>query len=449
VYGDVNLSQVELEYTPREPFIPFHQRKQRWAAMCFHRRAGKTVACIHDLVLRAMYTTKKRPKYAYIGPFRQQAKEIAWEYLKEATEHIRKGPPRESDLRVTLHNDATITLYGADNPDALRGLYFDGVILDEYGDMRPGLWGEVVLPTLMDRHGWAVFIGTMKGKNHFYKLLERAEETETWFHTVLKASESGILSDEDLIEARAEMTEAQYQQEMECNPNAQVMGTYYSEIISQMENDSRIGDHPYREGQVHVSADLGYTDSTAFWFWQLDEQGPILIDYYENASVPLAHYFGMLREKGYDYADIWLPHDAMARTYQTGRSTMEQFKDQGLPVKLVPKLAVQHGIDAARKIMPNCRIDKDNCATGIEALRAYRRSWNEKTQQFSNSPVHDWSSNGSDAFRYFALVTDDAELGEVETKSTEPLIKPAEYRLEELFKERESGNWRNNILRIT
>src|SRR5210317_1172374 len=108
---------LKLDYEPREAFVPFHQRNTRWTAMVCHRRAGKTVACIHDLVLRALYTTKKRAKYAYVGPFRQQAKEIAWEYLKEATEDIRKGPPRESDLRITLHNDATITLYGADNPE--------------------------------------------------------------------------------------------------------------------------------------------------------------------------------------------------------------------------------------------------------------------------------------------------------------------------------------------
>ena len=439
---------IKLEYEPREPFVPFHQRSSRFTAMVCHRRAGKTVACVHDLVLRAMYTQKKRPKYAYVGPFRQQAKEIAWEYLKDATENIRKGNPRESDLKVTLHNDATIQLYGADNPDSLRGLYFDGIVLDEYGDMRPSLWGEIILPTLMDRQGWAVFIGTMKGKNHFYKQLERAKTDPNWFYMQLKGSQSGILSTEDHAELRAQLTEAQYEQEIECNPNAAIMGTYYSDLISKMEGQERMGNYPYNPHEmVHVSADLGFTDSTAFWFWQLDAEGPVLIDYYEADSQPLEHYFTMLKDKGYEYADIWLPHDAKAKSFQTGRSTIEQFIQQGLPCRPVPKLAVQHGIDAARLILPSCRFDRERCATGIEALRAYRRQWNEKTQQFANAPLHDWSSNGADAFRYFALVTDEEKAIKIRQEEARPLLETPEYTLNALFEERDN-EWRSHIIRL-
>ena len=442
-------NELSIDYTPRECFIPFHQRSSRFAAMVCHRRAGKTVACVHELIIRALYTKKKRAKYAYVGPFRQQAKEIAWEYLKAGTDHIRKGPPRESDLRVTLPNDATITIYGADNPDALRGLYFDGIILDEYGDCKPTLWGEVILPTLLDRRGWAVFIGTMRGKNHFYQTLERAKREESWHYMELKASESGILSDEDLKEARAEMTEAQFRQEMECDPEAAVQGTYYANIIAKMEGDGRIGTFPVNRGeQVHVSADLGYTDSTAFWFWQLDQDGPILIDYHEADSQPLDYYFTMLEEKNYDYADIWLPHDAKATSFQTGRSTAEQFIEQGLPCRVVPKLAVQHGIDAGRLILPSCRIDRERCYAGIEALRAYRRQFNQKTQQYANTPLHDWSSNGADAFRYMSLVTDDSSAKQQAIAEVRPLLTTPEYTLDTLFEANESKDWKSQIIRI-
>lgn len=436
--------KLSLDYTPREAFKSFHQRNTRWAAMCCHRRAGKTVACIHDLVLRAIYTKKKRAKYAYVGPFRQQAKEIAWEYLKEATNNFRKGNPRESDLRVTLHNGASIQIYGADNADALRGLYFDGVILDEYGDCRPGIWGEIILPTLMDRRGWAVFIGTMKGKNHFFKVLERAEQDDDWHHFILKGSESGILSDEDLAELRKQLTEAEYEQEIECNPNAAVRGTYYSDIIARIEDQGRVDvfDHDPSK-PVHVATDLGFTDSTAMWFWQLDDDGPIMIDYEEHNGQPLEFYFNILESKGYEYADIWLPHDAKAKSLQTGRSTIEQFLQKGYPCKLVPKLAVQHGIDAARMLLPGMRFDGQNCANGIEALRAYRRQYNEKTQQFSNAPLHDWASNGSDAFRMFALVTDEATV----THTPEP-EKPSGYCLNDLWEDR-GRKWQHDILRVS
>jgi len=441
--------ELKIDYTPRSAFIEFHQRNTRFTAMCCHRRAGKTVACIGDLITRAVYTQKPKAKYAYVGPFRQQAKEIAWEYLKSMSEEVRKGAPRESDLRITLLNGSTITIYGADNPDSLRGLYFDGMVIDEYGDCRPSLWGDVLLPTLLDRRGWAVFIGTMRGKNHFFQTLERARETGSWYHKILKASESRLISDEDLAEARAEMSEAQYAQEMECDPNAAVQGTYYANILAKMEGDGRIGDYGYNPDEmVFVSADLGYTDSTAFWFWQLDSEGPVLIDYEEADSESLEFYFDMLKNKPYDYAEVYLPHDAKAKSLQTGRSTVEQFLGQGFNCQVVPKLAVQHGIDAGRLMLPQCRINKESCYSGIEALRAYRRSFNEKTQQYSNNPHHDWSSNGSDAFRYFALVTDNKKTALEVEKEHDDLILPPEYTLNELFKERDEDNWQQDILRL-
>lgn len=440
-------NEVVLDYEPRTAFVPFHQRESRFAAMVCHRRAGKTVSCIYDLVIRALYSQKKRAKYAYVGPFRAQAKKIAWEYLIEATDGIRKGPPRASDLEIRFHNGATITIFGADNPDSMRGLYFDGIILDEYGDMRPSLWGEVILPTLLDRKGWAAFIGTMRGKNHFFKILQRAENEASWYYMKLKASESGILDENDLEEAAAEMTEAQYQQEMECNPDAAVQGTYYSNLIAAAEREGRVGDYPYDPTEmVHVSADLGFSDSTAFWFWQVTENGPNLIDYYENDGETVDHYCNMLNGKGYEYADVWLPHDAKAKSLQTGRSTVEQFLDAGFPCQVVPKLAVQHGIDAARLILPQCTFNRDTCYGGIEALRAYRRTYNEKTGQYSNKPFHDWASNGSDAYRYMALVTEtDVRARQDDIADNEPKVR--EMTLDNLWADNKD-DWRSAIIRI-
>jgi len=217
---------------------------------------------------------------------------------------------------------------------------------------------------------------------------------------------------------------------MECNFDAAVKGSYYSDIVAKMESvlpgyeQPRIGDYPYDPHEmVHVSTDLGFTDSTAMWFWQIREGGPVLIDYEEHDSQPLEFYFNMLRDKGYEYAEIWLPHDAKAKSLQTGRSTVEQFLGEDFPCKVVPKLAVQHGIDAARLILPQCRINKTTCYGGVEALRAYRRAFNEKTQQFSNNPLHDWASNGSDAFRYFSLVTQ-TEKTTVVVEEKEDLLSP-------------------------
>ena len=141
--------EIRVNYQPRDQFLSFHRRQTRFACLVAHRRAGKTVACVNELVARAIFSKKKRPRYAYIGPLLKQAKKIAWEYLKEYTSGLEAKKPSESELTIRLrHNEAEISIYGADNPDAFRGQYFDGVVLDEYGDMSPSVWSKVLLPTL-------------------------------------------------------------------------------------------------------------------------------------------------------------------------------------------------------------------------------------------------------------------------------------------------------------
>lgn len=445
------MTTVTIDYDPRPQFEEFHTRRQRFSSLVCHRRAGKTVACIGDTVAKALHTPKKSARYAYIAPFYRQAKDVAWQYLKDMTEGI-AVKTREADLRVELPNGAWITLYGADNPDALRGLYFDGAILDEFGDCRPALWAEVVLPTLLDRKGWAVFIGTPKGKNHFWQMNQRAKKEDSWFQMTLKASESGLLDPNDLQEIRGQMSDDQYQQEMECSFEAAVQGTYYASQIQVLETTGHMGKHPWTPDQpVFVATDLGFTDSTAMWFWQLAPDGIKVIDYEEHDGEALPFYFDLLNSKGYTYETVWLPHDAKAKSLQTGRSTIEQFLEAEFPCRITPKLAVQHGIDAARKVLNMCYFDEVSCYDGIEALRAYRRSYNEVSKQYGKSPVHDWASNGSDAFRYLALVTQEHLQGTAKAaRVQEPLLKAPEYKLDELFEARDNdrNGWRNNIIRI-
>jgi len=444
------MSELTFEYEPREQFVGLHSRTQRWACLVVHRRGGKTVACINEMITRACYTPKKDARYAYIAPFYRQAKDVAWQYLKSFGEGV-IVKIRESELRVELFNGAWITLYGADNPDALRGLYLDGVVLDEYGDSRPSLWGTVILPTLVDRKGWAIFIGTPKGKNHFWEVHERAKTEDGWYELTLKASESGLIDDDELDEMKAQMSEEEYQQEMECDFEAAVKGTYYASLIQRMEADGKISDgaplwNPAKK--VRVSSDIGRTDSTAWWFWQDSPTGPNIIDYYEATDKIVDDIIVMLHSKPYDYEDVWLPHDARANTFSTRRSTMEQLMDADFPIKMVPKLSRQHGIDAARLILPLCTINRDLCYDGVEALRAYRRQYNELTKAFAETPLHDWSSNGSDAFRYMALVCNSSEAVADLKKLPPKAIKPPEYKLDELFADRENSGSRYNILRM-
>jgi phage terminase large subunit len=442
------MTELVIDYQPRPQFIPFHQRSQRWACLVVHRRGGKTVACVNDIGARALYTQKTQARYAYLAPFYRQAKDVAWNYLKFFLKPVIKKI-RESELRVELINDAWITLYGADNPDSLRGIYLDGVILDEFGDSRPSLWGQVILPTLVDRGGWAVFIGTPKGKNHFWKIYNRSRNEPGWFNLTLKASASGIIAPEELAELKVQMDDDEYLQEMECSFEAAVKGTYYADTISKLEARGQIADdvsydpkHP-----VFVSFDLGYSDSTAAWFWQLRPDGIAMIDYLEDQGKPLQFYFNALRSKPYKYETIYLPHDAKAYTLQTGRSTVEQFLTEEFPIEIAPKLDIQHGIDAARLILPTVWFNETSCASGLDALRAYRRRFDEISNSFSNKPLHDWASNGADAFRIFATVTKVRQ--GVKDDDPRRIIIPGNrsLNLDNLFRDNERRS-RANILRI-
>ena len=254
--GGRRLLKTLVPYEPRPAFEPYHGRAQRWAIMVCHRRAGKTVATINDLILRIGHCKRKNPRGAYIAPLHKQAKDAAWDYLKDYGLTIPGAEARESELSLELPNGGRVRLYGADNPDALRGIYLDEVVLDEYAQMREGLWSEVIRPALADREGNATFIGTPMGRNAFASLWARAESDPAWFSLMLKASESGILPAAELAAARQEMSADQYAQEFECSFDAAVIGAYYAALIQQAEEEKRIGVVPW-EPKLPVHTRLG------------------------------------------------------------------------------------------------------------------------------------------------------------------------------------------------
>lgn len=396
---------VDLGYRPRDQFIAFHERRERWACLVAHRRAGKTVACVADLIDAALRCTKPSPRFSYIAPLFVQAKDVAWNYVKRFTRDIPGTAFNEAELRVDLPGDRRIRLYGADNYDRLRGIYLDGVILDEYADMPPAAWGEVIRPALADRQGWAVFIGTPKGRNAFWEVFERSKVDKDWFSSVLKASETGLLAKSELDAARAEMTPEQYEQEFECSFEAAILGAYYGKEIAELERQGRIGDVPYDTAvPVYTAWDLGIGDATAIWFFQVVGPELHVIDHYEAHGHGLAHYAAVLQSKPYQYAKHYVPHDAMARDLGTGRTRVETLKElTGKSPYVLRQNDVMDGINALRVSMPRSRWDASKCREGIEALRQYRTEYDEKLKTFKDRPRHDWTSHTADAARYMAM----------------------------------------------
>lgn len=452
------MATVNFDYEPRDQFMPFHTRDQRFAVMVCHRRAGKTVACINDIIAKACYTKKKNARFAYIAPFYRQAKDVAWEYLKQFAKEAIVGKPRESELRVKLFNGAWITLYGADNPDAFRGMYFDGVVIDEYGDMRPKLWTENVLPTLADRQGWAVFIGTPKGPNHFKEMWERAQaEPERWFSFMLKASESGIIPPAELEMQRGEQDEAEYLQEYECSFTAAVRGAFWSNLLSEYDAQANLRELYNPELQVQVVMDIGRRDNATAWVWQEASDGVSMVNYHEKAGTDPGYWGRWFTEQGYDTTQIeklWLPHDAVAKTFATKRSTIEQFMDLGYQVAKVPKLSHQDGINAGRVMIPVTYFD-ERCKEGVAALHAYKRKWDDVKKVFSREEDHDWAADTGAAFRYFAVVAKQGYATTSQKRSRQKYaarqaetLKPVTWTLDDLWKDHDDSNRTHDVLRI-
>lgn len=221
------ILRIEHPYKPHKYQAELHAEmsNHRFGVVVCHRRFGKTYWAINTLIHAAIASKRDNPRYAYIAPFYKQAKQVAWDYFKQFTHMIPNIAYNEAELRVDFPNGARIRLYGGDNPDTLRGIYLDGVVMDEVADMRPNIWGEVIRPTLTDRNGWAVFIGTPKGINLFYEMYQQAISTPDWFARVYRADETNIIAPEELAKAKAEMTESQYAQEFLCDFTASTSDT--------------------------------------------------------------------------------------------------------------------------------------------------------------------------------------------------------------------------------
>lgn len=400
--------RITIPYAPRRVLMPYHNRDKRWAVVVAHRRCGKTVACINDLIKRALTEGKADGLYAYICPYLTQAKSVAWLYLLKFSEPVRTKA-NASELWIELINGARIRLFGADNAEALRGLYIDGIVLDEYADMKPRVWGEIIRPLLADRKGWATFIGTPKGKNSFWHIWDAARSDERWFALTLKASETGLLPASELADAKSMMSEDQFLQEFECSFEAAILGAYYGKEMRQAEAEGRIGRVDYDPAiPVHTAWDLGYSDDTSIVFFQVIGPEIHIIDHFAASGLAMSDYIATVKTKGYKYGRHWLPHDAKAKTLASGGRSIQEMVQQGLGignVRIVPDLSLQDGIQAVRAAFPRFWFDERQGTRHdlLESLRQYQREWDDDKKAFRDRPRHDWTSHAADAIRYMAI----------------------------------------------
>lgn len=422
--SQATVKEVDTGYVPRKWQARAHHLLKRHNVLVFHRRGGKSVFSVNVIKDKIIKFDKmcpttgrplKDPQFAFVATTRQQVEQIAWKYFKEYFKNFPGVKFNESKLRCTFPHPrglCTIYLFGAENFDAMRGIYLDGYVLDEYADMHPDVRDKVLLPTLSDRLGWEIIIGTPKGENAFKRIYDFAldaqytEDKDDWYTCLYRASETGILPPTELRMLKRTMSEEAYAQEYECDFNAAPSGKYYQKYIDDARREGRITSVPYdRSVPVSTFWDLGYNDSTALWFVQEVGREIRVLEYLEEHGKGLEWYVNQIDARPYMYNTHYLPHDANHHELSTGRTRVEFLEDHGLEnIEVVPKTNnVAEDIHAVRQILPQCWFDSNLTAKGINCLTNYERKWDARLQIYSDKPLHNWASHGSDAFRTFAM----------------------------------------------
>jgi len=395
--------KVTIPYKPRVHQKIIHDNLKRWNVLVAHRRFGKTCLVLNELIKKCMLNSLDSPRYGYIAPTYRMAKQAAWSYLMDYTITIPDVKYHETELRVDLPGKRRIQCFGADAYQNLRGMRFDGIVVDEIALMPPAIW-EVLRPALADRKGWLIAIGTPAGHNAFFDLYDNARNSKDWYSAIFKASETNIIDDEELEGSKKLMSPEQFEQEFECSFDAGFLGGIYTRAISDITDKEQITNIEYdTQYEVNTYWDLGIGDATSIWFAQNVGNRIHLIEYYENSGQSLEHYAKYLGSKDYKYGDHYGPHDLKVRELGSGKSRNEIASNLGLYFTIVPKLSIEDGINAARMILPRCWFDRDKCQLGLEALRQYSWERNDKTGQMKNKPKHSWASHAADAFRYLAV----------------------------------------------
>ncbi|HZW06308.1 MAG TPA: hypothetical protein VFF65_04220 [Phycisphaerales bacterium] len=436
------MREVKVPYKPRMWARPFHASFARFAALVLHRRAGKTTCVINHhqraatnddwerrrlLALQPALTEPElkelvRPPggrhYGHVMPLRTQAKLVVWDKLKYYAQAIPGIRVNESELLVRYPNGNKLQLFGADDPDALRGPAFSGLSFDEYSQQPRNIFSEVLSKALGDHLGYAIFGGTIKGQDHLWQTYQAAKDSPDWFAlwqdidrslateegVTIKLLEQAMADDRKLI-AQGLMTEEEFEQEWYLSTDAAIKGQYYAKELRTAKEQGRITAVPYDPIlPVDTDWDLGVGDSTAIWFSQSLRGGEVrLIDYYEASGEGLPHYAGVLQQKGYVYGQHWAPHDIAVKELGSGRTRIETAASLGIKFTICPNLSVDDGIHAVRMLFPRLWFDEKRTAVGVNALRHYRKRFNATLQEFTGTPLHDFASHGADAMRYLAV----------------------------------------------
>lgn len=352
--------------------------------------------------------------YYYVFPEFNQGRKALWDNIDsdgfKTMDHIPQEIRKRTDqgqMLIELFNGSIFQVIGASDINRIVGTNPVGIVFSEYSLMSPTVIG-FLLPIVQANKGFLWFNFTPRGDNHARVLYQQAIK-RGWFVSFLTAKDAGVFSPAELEEIRQEYIalygdDKLFNQEMMCSFDEPVQGSYYGDLIMRAESQGRLGSVSHRsELPVHTYWDLGVGDAMAIWFVQYVGDEIHLIDYHEDTGKGLDHYIKFIKEQPYVYGEHYAPHDIRVREMGSGLSRLEVARSLGLNFRIAPKLSIEDGINAVRTLMSRCHFDSKKCEVGIAALKNYHRKYNEELRVYDNKPLHDWSSNGADAFRYLAV----------------------------------------------
>lgn len=411
-----NKITIPYKFTPRDYQIPLFNAVSdgyKRGVAIWHRRAGKDKTLINFLAKEAF---KRVGTYFYLFPIYKQGRKAIWlgmdrggfRYMDHIPIELRKRT-NDTEMFVELINGSIIQLIGTDKIDSIMGSNPIGCVFSEYALQNPSAW-DFIRPILKENGGWAFFNTTPRGRNHAHKLFIMAQNNPKWFCELLTYKNTGVFTDKDIDEERAEgMDESLIEQEYLCSFEAAAVGAYFGKQLREAREQGRITKVPHHKGiKVDTWWDLGMDDSTSIWFTQDVGREIHVIDYFEDSDEGLPYYARILEEKAkkndWLYGRHTAPHDIVVRELGSGKSRRATAKSLGLNFKVAPKVGKKEdSIEAARNILSICYFDEVNCAIGLDHLASYRKKWDADTQVYSLKPLHDAASHAADAYQTLAI----------------------------------------------
>lgn len=401
----------------QQPMWDYLERGGKRAIGAWHRRAGKDDVLLHRTAVAAF----ERPATYWTAlPEYAQARKALWaavnphtgkRRIDEAFPHELRASTNEQEMFIRFHNGSTWQLVGSDRYNSLVGAGVAGVTFSEFALANPSAWGYI-RPMLEENEGWAAFISTPRGRNHFKSLLDMAQSNPKWFAETLSIRDTGALTPDQIDESLREyialygedMGRAQFAQEYEVSFNAAILGAFYAREMHAVRTENRIQTiQPIPGRPVHRAWDIGVRDDTSIWWFQVVGARIYILDCYTASGVGVDHYAEVVHSKPYIPGNDYVPHDAKVKEWGSGRTRLEQMTALGLSPVLVPLAGKMDGINAARMTLGRCLFHPRTEDVGIAALEQYRREWDDEKKCFKASEARDWTTHLADAFRYLAM----------------------------------------------